>query len=831
MPPAEHDSPGTSSFIGRDQELRRIALLLDNSKIRLLTLVGPGGIGKTRLAGEAIRRRPTPLSSAWVNLARLPRGADADVVAEEVARIVALAGLSGRSPWDAISSALANDPGDDRVLVLDNCEHLIDAAHTFISELRRRLPNVTVLATSRQSIGCRGERTIVVEPLPHQHARSLFCHRAQLTGFHLEPTQTQLSLVDQVCRRVDRNPLFIRLAAARLRYRTLSHVLRELTGDDSDRRLGWSAGARADPADRHNNIADAIAWSYELCGPLEKRLLENLSVFAAGSEAVDGYNHDKGVELDAVVAVCAGSTLPADSIVELLQRLVDRSLVSVDTSGPINRYYMLESIRLYARERLEQRQPALVTVRALRARHRRYYRDRIIVGHATWFGRDEQRWLEWMRSSWNNILMSLETGIDDPADALVTLESLAALMSLRIPFVTGANRTITALTEAALGVAAAGGGLPLALRIDATASVAWVAVWQGRSAYTARLLDQCVAACPTLTVAHHDWRASADIDVGLPAPVEFTFALELMTMKLDARAIPAFTRARTKFAAIGDSAGAARSELFEVLSTCVVGEPHAALTIARHHLDRTLRAGAIWAHWWAKLAWILAQSRHGDPARAAEYALDTLPDIVAANDRWTASWLIHYYMMALTYSIADHPRSVAATSTALRIARIHSGLARLHRLMGIAPERTALVASEIRQAIDIATATLGPHTFAGAAAQGAAFKPENDELQRYVLGFVELPDPVSPQHRQIALRRWNLLSRTETEVALLIAEGWTNSAIAAHRGKSLRTIDAQVLAIRRKLSIANREDINRFIPPSPATRIDEQPTSEASGPS
>ncbi|MEU2043238.1 ATP-binding protein [Nocardia niwae] len=816
-------------FVGRQAELRRIHALLDSSNARLITLVGPGGIGKTTLAVEAVRRYRGAARHTvyWTRLARLAASAETGAVAEEVLLSVAKNGIAGRSAWDGLLEVLTEGAPDDgphrTILVLDNCEHVLGGVGPLVVGLLQEVPGLTIVATSREPIGWIDEHLVTVPPLSSVHALELFRRRAERTGRPIPEEPGQLAIATRICGHVDNNPLFIRLAAARLLHRPPAILLRELSGDTDDRRLQWTHGARGGVGERHRSVRDVIAWSYGLCTAPEQLLLDRLSVFATGCDAENDETQCGGAEVDAIVAVCADAALPAERIEGLLERLVERSLLSVHLTAATVRYYLLESVRVFVRDRLATRGDHLDEARLL-ARHRRHYRDRVAAGPATWYGPREQEWIDWARAAWDNILIAVETSLADPEEAVVGLETAATLMALRVPFITGSNRAITNLTEQALEVTAQVDPPPTRLRINATALVGWIAIWQGRHAYTAQLLDECAAEClePQL---RRRWRETTAIDAGLPAAVEFTWGLELLLIHLDLRAVDVLSRAREKFAALGDRAGEQRSELFGALTYANLGDADVALAAAREHLDRAVASDAGWATSWAELAWMIAVSRHGDPREAVKLGQSTLERLLVTGDTWTAGWVAHFIMMALTYLLsarieAGDTGSPAAKAAATEIAHLQGGIATLHRSMGIVADRVTLVARGTARAVAAVTAVIGEQAHAAAVQRGARLRPERDELQLLLLGRLpvdQLPNP-RPQNRSTA-SRWEELTPAEREVAVLAAAGWANSAIAARRGSSIRTVDAQVASVRRKLMAATRADIGWHVPDDLAERI------------
>ncbi|MFG3618244.1 ATP-binding protein [Nocardia sp. NPDC047654] len=818
-----------AEFVGRHAELRRIDALLNSSSARLITLVGPGGIGKTTLAVEAVRRYRGGARHTvhWTRLARLAPGAETGAVAEEVLLSVAKNGIVGRSAWDGLLETLTDAGAEDEthrtILVLDNCEHVLGGVGPLVVGLLQEIPGLTIVATSREPVGWIDEQLVTVPPLSSVHALELFRRRAERTGRPIPEDPGQLAIATRICGHVDNNPLFIRLAAARLLHRPPAIVLRELSGDTDDRRLQWTHGARGGVGERHRSVRDVIAWSYGLCPAPEQLLLERLSVFATGCDAENDETQSGGAEVDAIVAVCADPALPPERIEGLLERLVERSLLSAHITAATVRYYLLESVRVFVRDRLSTRGDHLDEARLL-ARHRRHYRDRVAAGPATWYGPREQEWIAWARAAWDNILIAVETSLTDPEEAVVGLETAATLMALRVPFITGSNRAITSLTEQALEVTAQVEPPPTRLRINATALVGWIAIWQGRHAYTAQLLDECAAEClPSELRA--GWRATTATDLGLPAAVEFTWGLELLLIHLDLRAVDVLARARRKFAVLGDRAGEQRSELFEALTYANLGDADVALGAARRHLDRAVASDAGWATSWAELAWMIAVSRHGDPREAVKLGQSTLERLLITGDTWTAGWVAHFSMMALTYLLsarieAGDTGSAEAIAAATEIAHLQGGIATLHRSMGIVADRVTLVARGTARAVAAVTAVIGAEAHAAAVQRGARLRPERDELQLLLLGRLpvdKLPNP-RPQARSTA-SRWEELTPAEREVAVLAAAGWANSAIAARRGSSIRTVDAQVASVRRKLMAATRADISWHVPDHLAERI------------
>ncbi|MEV0354682.1 AAA family ATPase [Nocardia sp. NPDC050697] len=783
--------PTAGAFVGRERELERLAGLL-RSAPRLITLIGSGGIGKTRLAAEAVQRwhRARRVPIHWVRLARVPVGADATAVADELARSIVEADFSDRSSWDALRDTLLGG-ARSTVLVLDNCEHVLDSAGQVITELLAAVPGLTVLATSREAIGWVDEQLVPVPALTREQALTLFRARAELTG-HPLAGEDDAAVAASICRHLHHHPLFIRLAAARLTRQPLRRILRDL--GDGDRRLRWSPGPRLGTDRRHWRIADVIAWSYDLCTDGERLLFERMAVFAAGYD--DEHGRDAGAELDAIEAVCAGTGLAADEIEGLLERLADRSLLELHRTPDTVRYSLRETLQVFARQRLDGAE-----YERLAARHRRYYRDRTVRAAAAWFGPRELTLLDWARAAWDNLLIAMETSLATPGEAVVGLEIATGLIALRVPFFMGSLRESRRWTVRTLAATRALDPAPVELQISAMALIAWLTSCQGAPEDAAPMLDECVAACGVAAT----WRDDPAADHGLPAPVETAWGTELLVAG-DPRAIVVLARARDRFTASGDEGGAAMSEMFRALAAGLLGTPAQASEATRAYLDRTTGSGAAWSHSWAELAAAIALAKHGDPAEAATVARSALRGQLAMRDQWGAAWAVHIRMWAL----AAAPRG----DVAREIAVLAGGARTVRQRLGVNLANLGPFAAETDRAVAAARAALGAEAFTAAEREGAALRPELDEPAHFALGT--LPARRLPAQRP---SRWSTLSAAEREVAVLAAAGWANTAIAAARGSSFRTVDAQVAAVFTKLEINARAAIITHIPPEARERV------------
>ena len=333
----------TTTFIGRQRELAKAADLLKTT--RLLTLTGPGGSGKTRLAlhlaADVLDRYP---DGVW--LVELAPVTDPAAVGTAVAAAVHIGEQPGRPLVETISAALRKRR---LLLLLDNCEHLIAACADLADGLLRSCPLLTILATSREGLNVPGEALMPVpalsvpdsdtvpplDELRAYEAVSLFIDRCTSYQPAFALTNENAADVIRICRRLDGVPLALELAAARVRVLSVAQVAKRL--DDRFRLL--TGGSRTVLA-RQQTLRAMIDWSYDLLTDTERLLLRRLSIFVGGWS------------LEAAEAICAGEGIEPDAILELLAHLIDKSLVMMLDRGGAARYGMLETIREYAREKL-----------------------------------------------------------------------------------------------------------------------------------------------------------------------------------------------------------------------------------------------------------------------------------------------------------------------------------------------------------------------------------------------------------------------------------------------------------------------------------------------
>ena len=327
---AAHVPVHLTRFVGRGRELEDLAQLLLSS--RLLTLTGAGGSGKTRLAEElALRCGDSFERVGWVDLTPI---SDARLVAQLIATTLHVPSRAGTTPLQALIGSLC----DARALiVIDNCEHIVDASAEIVDALLRSCPRITILATSREALGVASETAWLVPPLANTEAIQLFVERARATLPSFALTSANTVAVTEICRRLDCIPLAIELAAARVRVLSPEQIARRL--DDAFRLL--TSGSRT-ALPRHRTLRATMEWSYQLLTEREQVLMRRLSLFFGS------------FTLDAAEAVCTGDPLETEDILDGVSALVDKSIVAMEPGDGVARYRLLETVRQYGLERLKE---------------------------------------------------------------------------------------------------------------------------------------------------------------------------------------------------------------------------------------------------------------------------------------------------------------------------------------------------------------------------------------------------------------------------------------------------------------------------------------------
>jgi predicted ATPase/DNA-binding NarL/FixJ family response regulator len=314
-----------NTFVGRARERARLARLIASH--RLVTVVGPAGVGKTRLVAEAIPAwgRRFPAARWWLDLTAI---GEPDLVERFLTDQLGLRPHTGSNLFEVLATRLADQRA---LLVLDNCEHLLEVVARIASELVARVPLLAILATSRERLGTAGEAVLALDALPTEDAVRLFINRARLRLPDFQPMGRVRIELTQLCERIDNLPLAVELAAARVALMSPKDMLERL-----DRRFQLLATRTQEHPDRHRSIRAALDWSYRLLDSADEQLLSRLA-------ALPGH-----FDLQTAEAIGGSEAL------EGLARLIDKSLVLASSTERGMRYRMLEAIRDYGLERLRE---------------------------------------------------------------------------------------------------------------------------------------------------------------------------------------------------------------------------------------------------------------------------------------------------------------------------------------------------------------------------------------------------------------------------------------------------------------------------------------------
>ncbi|MET9226986.1 BTAD domain-containing putative transcriptional regulator [Lentzea sp. NPDC003310] len=388
-----------SSFVDRP-ETDHVADLI--RRHRLVTLIGVGGVGKTRLALHVARGEQPPDGVWLVELAALR---DRALVPHAVAEAMGVVDQTGRGQLSVLTEFLA---AKDALLVLDNCEHVVDHCAVLVDTLLRVAPNLRVIATSRRALRVYGEQVMSIAPLSVPYpAATLFAQRADaaIPGSFVITAANEQAVTD-LCRRLDGIPLAIEMAALRVRALTPAQLLERL--DDRFRVL-TDGGRTALP--QHQTLLATMEWSYDLCSPREQLLWARASVFAGS------------FDLAAAESVCSDDALTADFMFDAVDGLVDKSVLQREEHAGVARYRLLETMRQFGQTRLR----AGDDEPRLKRRHRDWYAGVAVQGERAWFTPRQVATVAAMSTERGNLRAALEYSLTTPGEAEAGLRLAAAL--------------------------------------------------------------------------------------------------------------------------------------------------------------------------------------------------------------------------------------------------------------------------------------------------------------------------------------------------------------------------------------------------------------------
>ena len=755
-----------SSFVGRRHELASARTGLATH--RLVTLLGPGGIGKTRLAFRVAADQERSLADgAWV--AELAPVQVPELVPEAVVGALGIRSAAGGSPTERLVAHLR-----DRklLLVLDNCEHVQEAATALAADLLSSCPGVRVMVTSRHALGLPGELVLTVPPLPlpkpgatgppealmHYDAVRLFVDRATASWSSFQVTAVNRDALAELVRRLDGMPLAIELAAVRVRSLTVEQILGRL----GDRFALLTHGNRA-ALPRQQTLQALLDWSHDLLEPRERLAWARASVFSGG------------FDLAALEAVACDDDLPAAALPDVVDGLVAKSVLVREPVeiGGVARFHMLESLREYGDARLAESGAAAPYVE----RHRRWYAGLAATAAGELFGPDQVDWFARLRADHDNLAAALERLTHDPADAAEGLRMASALQHHWV--MTGRFGEGRAWVERLLSrLPAPDDGEPVERSVARAAGLevaGRLAVLQGQIDVGRPLLEKALAA------------ATAAGDVTWRAHALHGLALASSFWGEPAAALPLLEEALALHRDGMDPFGVPLALVQLATVHATLGSPDRAMACAEECIALSEAASDRWCAALARWVQALVQWQLGHGARARTYARDVLRLKAPFGDRMGMAMSVE--VVAWTESDAGHAADGARLLGAAQAALASIGAS----LFGHLLEDHDNCLTRTREA-------LGDAAFKQAVEEGSTMR--FDDAVALASGR-RTPAPAATDAHGDEVR----LTRRESEIAALVAEGLTNREIADRLVITRRTAEAHVAHILGKLNFTSRTQL------------------------
>jgi predicted ATPase/DNA-binding CsgD family transcriptional regulator len=755
-----------SSFVGR--EIEKVEVGRDLSMTRLLTLTGAGGSGKTRLALE-VARGLAGLYPDGVWLVELAPLSDPELAQGAVAQALGVREQPGQLLARTLAAHLRSR---HTLLVIDNCEHMVEEAASLVNQLLKACPRLRVLATSREPLGVQGESVRPVPPLalPAEveegeptveglmlsEAVRLFVERARSRLPEFEVTQENAPSVARACRKLDGIPLAIELAAARMGSLALEQVAQRL-----DVSLGLLTGGGRTVESRHRTLRATLDWSHQLLSEPEKVLFGRLSVFAGGWT------------LEGAEAVCKGDGIERGGVIDLLDRMVDKSLVVAEAGA--SRYRMLEPIKQYAAEKLEDEGG---TAEQVRRRHAVYYAAFAETAEPELLGPDQVRWVRRLGSELANLRAAISWSLvesGDEARAELGLRLAAALWRFwdMEGFQERERWLVSGLDK--------GSGTSPAVRAKALLGLGWTLLFKRDYGRAIPALEEAVA-----------------LYKGLGDDSGTAFALANLGYAVQHGGFRERVRAFVEEGeplAHRDLEGHTRAYLRTMLGCAAMaeGDPDSAISQLEEGLAMSRELGDPRGALMALLIMGMAEYERGGAERGAAALEEGVRIALELGDRVASVYQV--WAMGKVHALRGKP---------LRAAKLW-GAAEAHREhMGWSLSYLDLTASDYERDLGAARASLDETAFDAAWAEGRTMSP--DRALQYALSAEE-PIPTREPPRTHADERTSPLTRREIEVARLAAQGLTNRQIAAALSISEHTAANHVRKILGKLGLRSRTQI------------------------
>ncbi|MFD9136494.1 LuxR C-terminal-related transcriptional regulator [Streptomyces bottropensis] len=739
-----------TSTVGRRKETAEVLRLLSGS--RLVTVVGTGGVGKSRLALHVARHVQATLpDGAW--LVDLAEVIEEDLLALKVLSTLPMAMRAGTG-----TAGLVDSIGDrSLLLLLDNCEHIIDVCAKLAPDLLRACPNLRILVTSREPLRIDGESVFLTPPLSvpeeGQHrtkeaadrydAVRLFLSRASAADPQFSLTPDNQEAVLALCRRLDGLPLAIELAAARTRSMPVPEILKRL----EDRFGVLTSGSRTAPP-RHRTLLATVDHSHEQCSEAARVLWARMSVFAGGAG------------LDAVERVGTEGELLSDEVHHALNELVEKSIVRFDNT----RYHMLETLHQYGLRRLR----ASGGEHAARKAHRDYFAGLAARMEAGWFGADQTALLCAVLTDLPNIRVALKFCLTEPGEARAGLR-MAADLGIAW-FIGGLHHEARHWIDRLL----AADPEPSRERVGALWVNGHFTVLGGAIPAGLLILDEC-----------YDLAKRFDDDAAI-ANVTFSRGIaHLFQGNLEA-AVACFEEAvRRERQATGSTPHLAHSQVFLGMAWCCIGRPDRAVPVLEEAYGHCRAHGEKWLLSWAVMHLghaALLQHRHADAMALLSEALTRKSDL---DDMFGICIALDFL------GLAEADRGDAERAT-----RLMGAATALGEAFNI-PHRFEAWIARSAQYLDQARESLGPSAYNKALKDGRRLS--KDQAVAYALR--KEPDPSQAGNGALPL------TPREREVAGLLTKGKTNKEIATELFITRRTVDTHVENILNKLGFTSRTQV------------------------
>lgn len=760
-------TPARTPFVGRETELARIHRALESGR-RLITLSGPGGVGKSRLVEEVVQT--CDLETWTVEVENVD---DPDLLPGTLAGVL---GLQER-PGHALPQVCAYLGARRALIVLDNCEHLLSACAEIAAELVHRCPGVHVMSTSRSALGLPGEQVLHVPALAvptstsdletSEAARLFLARAAQLVpDFRIRDEAAGRAIVALV-HALDGLPLALELAAAHMPTFSPESMLADLST-----LLKGSVSPQPGSvpySERHRSVAASVLWSHRLCTSAEKLLWARLSVFVGG------------FDLTAVEAVCTDNQLPPREVLEALAGLVDKSVVSRVPGGPEPSFRMLETLRQFGRDRLvEEADPG-----EWERRHHAWCCDLATSFERGWVGPEQPALVARVRRNHANLVTSFD--LRRHPERLRT--ALPAMISLEYYWVvTGRLAEHRAWLDAALEHP-----VPVTSdRVVALCQCTIMAAIQLDLDYADRRLEEArTAAAAFAPVPEHEGRDSLPHSPELVARAYLLLAgaTHAVCTGQNGAAIPLARQGAELFEAAGKLSGALTCLLELGLAASATGRAEDATAVMSRVLELTTERGEVWAR--SSVLWTMGMNAlaDGDLDRAEELQRSSLRMKRQVRDELGTA--IELEALAAVSS---------ARGDARRSARLLGAASRAWRRIGGSPLAAPYIAAQRELGERIARGELDDSTFLAAYREGEEM-PTSAAID-LALGV---------ESAEADAIRVAELSPREEEVAALVGRGLSNQQIADRLYLSVRTVEGHMDSILRKLGFGSRTQVAAWV--------------------